>query len=138
MPAQVGAGAWTTPSSENQNEYAPLIPEELDSLVAPIALYPDALVAQVLGAATFPDQVTDANGWLKRNSRLTGEPLMRAVEKESWDPAVRALTLFPSVLDDLAKNLAWTSALGEAAASQQQDVMAAIQRCEQKLTRRAT
>jgi hypothetical protein len=117
MPAHVGAGAQTTPSSENQNEYAPIIPEELDSLVAPIALYPDALVAQVLGAATFPEQVTDANGWLKQDSRLTGEPLMRAVEKESWGPAVEALTQFPSVLDDLAKNLAWTSALGEAAAT---------------------
>jgi Protein of unknown function (DUF3300) len=132
MPADMGADAQTAPSSGNQNEYAPLIPEELDSLVAPIALYPDALVAQVLGAATFPDQVTDADGWLKENSRLTGEPLMRAVDKESWDPAVKALTQFPSVLDDLAKNLAWTSALGEAAATQQQDVMAAIQRMRAK------
>jgi hypothetical protein len=69
---------------------------------------------------------------LKQNSRLTGEPLLRAVEKESWDPAVKALTQFPSVLDYLAKNLDWTSALGEAAATQQQDVMAAIQRMRAK------
>ena len=110
----------------------PLIPEELDSLVAPIAVYPDALVAQVLGAGTFPDQVTDANGWLKQKFRLTGEPLLRAVQKESWDPAVKTLTQFPSVLDYLAKNLDWTSALGEAAAIQQQDVMAAIQRMRAK------
>jgi len=132
MPADVRAGAQNASASGNQDEYAPLIPEELDSLVAPIALYPDALVAQVLGAATFPDQVTDANSWLKQNSRLTGEPLMRAVDKESWDPAVKALTQFPSVLDDLAKNLAWTSALGEAAATQQPDVMAAVQRMRAK------
>jgi hypothetical protein len=132
MPADVGAGAQAAPSPGNQNEYAPLIPEELDSLVAPIALYPDSLVAQVLGAATFPDQVSDADSWLKQNSRLTGESLMRAVDKQSWDPPVKALTQFPSVLDDLAKNLAWTSALGEAAATQQQDVMAAIQRMRAK------
>ena len=132
MPADVRAEAQTAKPSGNQGEYAPLVPEELDSLVAPIALYPDALVAQVLGAATFPDQVTDADGWLKQNSRLTGEPLMRAVDKKSWDPAVKALTQFPSVLDDLAKNLAWTSALGEAAATQQPDVMAAIQRMRAK------
>jgi hypothetical protein len=130
--SDVRAAAQTAPASGNQNDYAPLAPEELDNLVAPIALYPDALVAQVLGAATFPDQVTDADGWLKQNSRLTGEPLMRAVDKESWDPAVKALTQFPSVLDDLAKNLAWTSALGEAAATQQPDVMAAVQRMRAK------
>jgi hypothetical protein len=132
MPAGAGTGVQSASPSGNQNDYAPLAPEELDNLVAPIALYPDALVAQVLGAATFPDQVTDADGWLKQNSRLTDEPLMREVDKESWDPAVKALTQFPSVLDDLAKNLAWTSALGEAAATQQPDVMAAIQRMRAK------
>ena len=79
--SDVRAAAQTAPASGNQNDYAPLAPEELDNLVAPIALYPDALVAQVLGAATFPDQVTDADGWLKQNSRLTGEPLMRCQSK---------------------------------------------------------
>ena len=132
MPASLGAEAQTASSSGNQNEYAPYTPEELDNLVGPIALYPDALVAQVLGAATFPDQVTESDGWLKQNSRLTGEPLMRAVDKESWDPSVKAITQFPSVLDDLAKNLAWTSTLGEAAATQQADVLAAIQRMRAK------
>jgi hypothetical protein len=132
IPGDAWEGAQTAPPLGSQNEYAPLIPEELDALVAPIALYPDNLVAQVLGAATFPDQVTDANSWLMQNSRLTGEPLLRAVDKQLWDPAVKALTQFPSVLNDLAKNLAWTSALGEAAATQQQDVMAAIQRMRAK------
>src|SRR5579863_6289125 len=130
VPANLDAQ--NAPSPGNQNDYAPLTPEDLDNLVAPIALYPDPLVAQVLGAATFPDQVTDANAWLTQNSRLTGEPLMRAVDQQTWDPAVKALTQFPTVLDDLAKNLAWTSALGEAAATQQPDVMAAVQRMRAK------
>ena len=132
IPGDAGVAEQTAPPSGNQSDYAPLVPEELDALVAPIALYPDNLVAQVLGAATFPEQVTDADSWLKQNSRLTGESLMRAVDKQSWDPAVKALTQFPSVLDDQAKNLAWTSALGEAGATQQQDVMIAIQRMRAK------
>ena len=125
-------GPQTTNRSGSQQEYAPLTPDELDGLVAPIALYPDALVAQILGAATFPDQVTDADGWLSQNSKLNGESLMKAVDRQSWDPAVKALTQFPSVLDNLAKNLVWTSALGEASALQQQDVMAAVQRMRAK------
>jgi Protein of unknown function (DUF3300) len=128
--ARTGRQAENPPPS--REEYAPLTPEELDGVVAPIALYPDALVAQILGAATFPDQVTDADRWLKQNSRLTGESLMKAVDKQTWDPAVKALTQFPSVLENLAKNLAWTSALGEASAIQQQDVMAAVQRMRAK------
>ena len=106
---------------------APLSAAELQQLVAPIALYPDALVAQVLGAATFPDQVAAASGWLHQNQNLTGATLMQAVDKQPWDPSVKALTQFPSVLDDLAKNLGWTSALGEAYQTQPADVMSAIQ-----------
>jgi hypothetical protein len=126
------SGAQTTTPSAAPEEYAPLTPEELDGLVAPIALYPDALVAQVLGAATFPYEIVDAAFWMKDNSSLTGEALAKAVDQQSWDPAVKALTQFPSVLDNLAKNLAWTSALGEASATQQADVMAAIQRMRAK------
>jgi hypothetical protein len=128
----VGARAQTASPPATQEEPAPLTPEELDGLVAPIALYPDALVAQVLGAATFPYEVVDAAFWVKDNSNLTGDALMTAVDEQSWDPAVKALTQFPSVLDNLAKNLAWTSALGEASATQQQDVMAAVQRMRAK------
>src|SRR5277367_67889 len=113
-------------------EYAPVSADDLDALVAPIALYPDALVAQILGAATFPYEIVDAVVWLKQNSSLTGEALLKAVDQQSWDPSVKALTQFSSVLDNLAKNLAWTSALGEASATQQQDVMAAIQRMRAK------
>ncbi len=128
----VGTSAQTASPPASQGEYATLSPDELDGLVAPIALYPDALVAQVLGAATFPYEVVDAVVWLKQNSALTGDALAQAVDGQSWDPAVKALTQFPSVLDNLAKNLAWTSSLGEASATQQADVMAAVQRMRAK------
>src|SRR5271165_6491072 len=101
--------------------------EELQSLVAPIALYPDALVAQILSAATFPDQIAVANYWVGQNKDLTGNALMQAVNKQTWDPSVKALTQFPSVLNNLAQNISWTSQLGEAYHNQQADVMTAIQ-----------
>ncbi len=106
---------------------APLSADQLDSLVAPIALYPDALVAQVLAAATNPDQIAYADDWLAQNRNLTGAALAQAVDQQSWDPSVKALTQFPSVLDNLAHNLSWTSSLGQAFANQQADVMAAVQ-----------
>jgi hypothetical protein len=133
VDARAQSNAQTASSAAPQGEeYAPLTPDELDGLVAPIALYPDALVAQVLGAATFPYEIVDAAFWLKDNSNLSGESLMNAVNERSWDPAVKALTQFPSVLDNMAKNLAWASALGEASATQQQDVMDAVQRMRAK------
>jgi hypothetical protein len=106
---------------------APLSAEELQQLVAPIALYPDSLVAQILAAATFPDQVATAASWLQQNSQLTGKTLMQTVDGQPWDPSVKALTQFPSVLANLATNLSWTSALGEAYHTQSADVMSAVQ-----------
>ena len=108
-------------------ETVPNSASELQSLVAPIALYPDALVAQILTASTFPDQVAIAEYWLQQNSSLTGNALMQAVDKQPWDASVKALTQFPSVLANLAQNLTWTSSLGEAFHNQQAEVMAAIQ-----------
>ncbi len=101
---------------------------DIDAIVAPIALYPDALVAQILAGATFPDQITEADKWVKANASLKGDALMQAVDKQPWDPSVKALTEFPSVLDNMANNLSWTSALGDVSYNQQADVMAAIQR----------
>ena len=141
------ASSYSRPSDESQapNSYAPqtngsysqaqvqapspspLSSEQLDSLVAPIALYPDALVAQVLAAATVPDEVTAANEWLGQNSNLTGQSLEQAVDQQDWDPSVKALTQFPSVLSNLATNLTWTSSLGQAFHFQQSDVMTAVQ-----------
>jgi len=119
------AGQQPAPGYSGQG--APLSPDELQQLVAPIALYPDALVAQVLGAATFPDQIGAADNFVQQNKNLSGATLMQAVDAQPWDPSVKALTQFPSVLSSLANNLNWTSALGEAYHTQPADVMSAVQ-----------
>src|SRR5271154_6817442 len=121
------AGAAPSANSGAPTEGAPLSDTELQSLVAPIALYPDALVAQILSASTFPDQVAIAEYWMTQNTSLTGSALMQAVNTQTWDASVKALTQFPSVLANLAHNLTWTSSLGEAYHNQQADVMTAIQ-----------
>jgi len=115
------------PSSGYSGQGAPETAAELQALVAPIALYPDALVAQILSGATFPDQIAVANNWLLQNKNVTGSSLMQAVNGQSWDPSVKALTQFPSVLNNMAQNMAWTSQLGEAYHNQSADVMTAIQ-----------
>jgi len=122
-----GQSEQSTSTTGNPTEAAPQSASELQALVAPIALYPDSLVAQILTASTFPDQVAIADYWVKQNKNLSGNSLMQAVDKQSWDPSVKALTEFPSVLDNLAKNLTWTSSLGEAYHDQQAEVMTAIQ-----------
>ncbi len=86
-----------------QEVYAPVPPNDMDALVAPIALYPDALVAQILGAATYPDQVEAADTFVKSNYNLSGDALVQAAENQEWDPSVMALLQFPSVLDKLAQ-----------------------------------
>ena len=123
----VAAQTSSQPSSTAAPAIAPLTTDQLDSLVAPIALYPDALVAQVLAASCFADEVAFADDWLNQNQNLQGAALTQAVDQQSWDPSVKALTQFPSVLHNLAKNLSWTSNLGQAFTNQQSDVMAAVQ-----------
>lgn len=108
-------------------EGVPMSTSELQALVAPIALYPDPLVAQILAAATFPDQVAIAAYWLHQNEDLSGQALRQAVNEQSWDASVKALTGFPSVLGNMAKNLNWTSSLGEAYHNQSPAVMEAVQ-----------
>jgi uncharacterized membrane protein YgcG len=117
------------PSSNDNSPIhaAPQTAEELQALVAPIALYPDSLVAQILTGSTFPDQIAIGDYWIEQNKNLTGSALMKAVDKQSWDPSVKALTQFPSVLNNMAKNLSWTSSLGEAYHNQQAEVMTAVQ-----------
>ena len=106
----------------------------LRQMTAPIALYPDKLVAQVLAATQFPDQVTAAERWLGQNPGLTGRPLVQAVSAQPWDPSVKSLTEFPNVLSQLASNLPWTRALGSAYAQSPADVLAAIQSLRQVAT----
>ena len=107
--------------------YAQQTPAQLQQLVAPIALYPDSLVAQVLAASTFPEQVVEADRWVQAHPDLKGKALGQAVDQQPWDPSVKALTAFPTVLGNMDKNLSWTSSLGDANYNQQPDVMAAVQ-----------
>jgi hypothetical protein len=111
---------------------AALSAAQIDELVSPIALYPDALVAQILAASTYPDQVVAANTWMQANSSLNDAQRAEQANNQSWDPSVKALTQFPSVLANMAQNLSWTSALGDAFYNQQADVMASVQRLRQQ------
>jgi uncharacterized membrane protein YgcG len=112
--------------------YAQQTPEQVQQLVAPIALYPDSLVAQILAASTFPEQVVEADRWVQAHPDLKGDALGQAVDQQPWDPSVKALTAFPSVLGNMDKNLSWTSSLGDAYYNQQQDVMDAVQEMRQR------
>jgi hypothetical protein len=102
-------------------------PEQLQQLVAPIALYPDALVAQILPAASYPEQIVEASKWMDDHKGLQGDQLAKEVDGQPWDASVKALTQFPAVLANMKQNLAWTSELGDAYINQQQDVAQAIQ-----------
>ena len=86
---------------------------QLQQLVAPIALYPDALVAQILAGSTYPDQVVEADRWIQQNPDLKGDQLGQKVDQQPWDPSIKALTEFPSVLGNMDKNLSWTSSVGD-------------------------
>jgi hypothetical protein len=116
----------TRRSSDYSGQGMPLTTQELQSLVAPIALYPDPLVAQIVTGATYPDQIVAANDFILHKG-LSGHALMEAVAAQPWDPSVKALTEFPTVLSTMAVNLAWTSQLGESYHNQQSDLMAAIE-----------
>jgi uncharacterized membrane protein YgcG len=107
-------------------------PGQLQQLVAPIALYPDSLVSQILAASTYPEQVVEADRWVQAHPGLQGEALGQSVDQQPWDPSIKALTAFPSVLGSMDKNLSWTSSLGDAYYNQLSDVMAAVQAMRQK------
>jgi len=107
--------------------YAPLDPVALDQLVAPIALYPDSLVAPILTASTYPQQVTDAANWVDQTGGMPPEQRAAEANNMPWDPSVKALTAFPSVLDNMARNANWTSSLGNAYYNQPGDIMNAVQ-----------
>jgi hypothetical protein len=118
--------------TEGAPSYTQQTPEQLQQLVAPIALYPDSLVAQVLAACTFPDQVVEADRWVQAHPDLKGDALAKAVDQQTWDPSVKALTAFPTVLGNMDKNLSWTSSLGDAYYNQQQDLTKAVQVMRQR------
>jgi uncharacterized membrane protein YgcG len=112
--------------------YAQQSPAQLQQLVAPIALYPDSLVAQILAASAFPEQVVLADRWVQQHPDLKGTALGRALDQQPWDPSIKAVSAFPAVLGNMDKNLSWTSSLGDAYYNQQQDVMQAVQVMRQR------
>ena len=129
--AQQGAQQAAQPESQKA-EKPPLRPEELDQLLASIALYPDDLVAQVLSASTYPVEVVQAARFAKEQSKLKGEQLLAAAKDKDWDPSVKAMLEFPDVLKMMDEKLDWTTKVGDAFLSQQRDVMDSIQRLRAK------
>lgn len=124
---------WTASAAQAQAPPS-YSPDQLDKLVSRVALYPDPLLAQVLAAATFPDQIPDAAKWADDHHYLRGDDLANAINEDHlpWDPSVQALLPFPSVLDTMASDMDWTRNLGDAFLAQKQDVLDAVQRMRQK------
>ena len=132
-PTVFGQEAKSETSAESQTAEAVKIPnDQLDSLVAPIALYPDPLLAQTLAASTYPIEIMQLQQWLDKNKDLKDQALADAVAKQPWDPSVQAMAAFPEVTTRMAGNIQWTSDMGNAFLAQQQDVMAAVQRMRAK------
>ena len=130
--AQQPAASPSPAPAASQPDQPLLKPEQLEALVAPIALYPDALLANMLAAATYPLEVVEADRWIKENKTLKGEALKAEVDKKGWDDSVKALTATSSVLDMMNGKLDWTKDLGDAMLAQQADLMDAIQRLREK------
>jgi len=127
MAELVGGQNQPPPPAPPQPPPAQLTPQQLQELVGPIALYPDALVAQILAASAYPTQIVEADRFLQDNPNLKGKDLAEAVDQQDWDPSVKALAQFPSVLSNMDKDLGWTSELGDANYNQPQAVMDAVQ-----------
>lgn len=134
----VGPGeAWAQDTDEPQQQVvasAPLAPEQLDQMLAPVALYPDPLLSQILMAATYPLEVVEADRWLQdpANAALRGDELSAALDAQPWDPSVKSLVPFPQVLHMMDSNLSWTEQLGDAFLAQQDQVMDSVQRLRQR------
>src|SRR6478672_9489011 len=132
VPSAGQAPAASSPA-DDQTQAAPtdkplLKPQELDQLVAPIALYPDPLLSTVLIASTYPLEVVQAERWLNQNRNLKGDQLSKAAGEQPWDDSLKALIATPEVLDTMSSKLDWTQKLGDAVLAQQADVMDAVQR----------
>ena len=137
QPAASPQAAQSPTSQQTQNASADQPParipaDQLDSLVAPIALYPDPLLSQVLVASTYPLEIIQLQQWLEKNKNLKDKALMDAVSKQPWDPSIQAMAPLPDVVKRLADDVQWTTDLGNAFLAQQSDVMDAIQRMRQK------
>lgn len=125
-------------SAVNNPQVQTFSQQQLDQLLAPIALYPDSLVSQILMASTYPLEIVEAARWASANKNLTGDALAKALEQQPWDPSVKSLVNFPQVLTMMNTKLDWTQQLGDAVLAQQQDVMATVQKLRQKANAQGT
>jgi hypothetical protein len=125
-------GAIAVQPAGAQNQAQPRTAPQLEQLVAPIALYPDALLSQILMASTYPLEVVAAARWSQANPGVTGQSLEDAMQKQSWDPSVKALTAVPQTLQMMSDKLDWTRDLGDAFLAQQANVLDAVQRLRQR------
>jgi hypothetical protein len=130
--------AFVTAQPAAAADAATIPPDQLDSLVAPIALYPDPLLAQVLAASTYPIEIVELQQWLTKNSGLKDKALTEAVQQQPWDASVQALAGMPDVVKRLSDDIQWTTNLGNAFLAQQNDVMAAVQRMRSKAKSKGT
>jgi hypothetical protein len=134
----MATAALVTLPSRGQTDPKPFSPEELDQMLAPIALYDDVLLSQVLMAATYPLEIVEAARWSQANPNLKGDAAVSAVADKSWDASVKSLVAFPPVLSQLNEHLDWTQKLGDAMIGQQQDVATSIQRLRAKASEAGT
>ena len=132
IPGDAATLAQEQVAASSEEAPAKVAPDQLDSLVAPIALYPDPMLAQVLAASTYPLEVIQLQQWLEKHKNLKDKELADAVSKQPWDPSVQALAALPDVVKRLADDIQWTTDLGNAFLAQQSDVMDAVQRMRKK------
>ena len=128
----IRAAQESAPPAPAQEAAAKIPPDQLDPLVAPIALYPDPMLAQVLAASTYPLEIMQLQQWLAKNKDLKDKALVDAVSKQPWDPSIQGLAALPEVVKRLADDIQWTTDLGNAFLAQQSDVMDAVQRMRKK------
>jgi hypothetical protein len=126
------------PAQSSSQDSARIPADQLDSLVAPVALYPDPLLAQTLAASTYPLELMELQQWLTKNPGLSEQALADAVAKQSWDPSVQSMAVLPDLVKRLTDDIQWTTNLGNAFLAQQADVMSAIQRMRQKAEAKGT
>ena len=138
VPGDTRMFAQQAPPAAAPAQEAMVPPEQLDSLVAPIALYPDPLLSQTLVASTYPLEVIQLQQWLAKNKGLKDKALEDALKKQDWDPSIQAMAVLPDAVKQLAENIKWTTDLGNAFLAQQQDVMEAVQRMRQKAQKAGT
>ncbi len=135
---QAQSQVMTTTTPDTGQAAQKLSSDQLDSLVAPIALYPDQLLSQTLVASTYPLEIIQLQQWMEKNKNLKGKALSDAVEKQSWDPSIQAMSAFPDVVTRLADNIQWTTDLGNAFLAQESDVMDAVQAMRTKAQSKGT